>query len=228
MSYCNSSSWPPLARQLHLPRRNALGLVRAFRKRSDELAIARASPAAPDGPPNSPAQNSGRMNMPVMLLTSPPRRRAARYRRSDNRTTAKPVRHHDEEKIHAATIQHLQLRSVPGVVWWHTPNESIAHVAHRVKLKRLGAKAGVADLVLLHAGKIFCLEIKTAKGRATDAQRDFIDAVNAAGGHAAIGRGLNHCLQILEGWRLLSRQAQCAIPAGSSAMRVLELEPADE
>jgi hypothetical protein len=76
-------------------------------------------------------------------------------------------------------VQHLELRGVAGLLWWHTPNESTAHVAHRVKLKRLGAKAGVADLVLLHAGKMFCLEIKTVKGHATAAQRAFVTVKRA-------------------------------------------------
>jgi hypothetical protein len=86
-------------------------------------------------------------------------------------------------------------------------------------------KAGVSDLILFHAGKFFALELKTETDRATDAQRDFVAAVNAAGGHGAIGRGLDQCLQILESWRLLTGQTQCA---AGSAMPVLEMEPADE
>ena len=107
-------------------------------------------------------------------------------------------------------MQHLELRGVAGLVWFHVGNEGVHHVAYRVKQKRLGAKAGVSDLILFYAGEFFALELKTETGRTTDAQRDFIAAVIAAGGHAAIGRGLDECLRILEGWRLLNGQAQCA------------------
>ena len=136
--------------------------------------------------------------MPLVLLSSSPRRRAIRFRRSDNRTAAKPARpppRREEEKIHMAVVQHLETRGVPGLLCWHTPNEFIAHVAHRTKLKKLGAKAGVADLLFLHAGKFFALELKIPSGRLTDVQRDFIAAVIAAGGSAAIGRGRRRCSQ---------------------------------
>ena len=82
-----------------------------------------------------------------------------------------------------------------------------------MKLKELGAKAGVADLTFLHDGKFFALEIKSEAGQATVAQRDFVAAVIAAGGKAAIGRGLNECLEILEGWQLL-RGFSAAKPSG--------------
>jgi hypothetical protein len=45
------------------------------------------------------------------------------------------------------------MRASPGVVWFHVGNEGAHCAAYRVKQKRLGVKAGAADLILLHAGK---------------------------------------------------------------------------
>ena len=119
----------------------------------------------------------------------------------------------DEQTLQRALCQHLELRAARGLVWFAVPNGGWRSPVEAAIFKGLGIKAGVADLIL-HDGKFFALELKSETGRATDAQRNFIEAVIAAGGHAAIGRGVDECLQILEGWRLLSGQAQCALASG--------------
>jgi VRR-NUC domain len=96
---------------------------------------------------------------------------------------------------------------VRGLVWFAVPNGGWRSAIEAAIFKGLGVKAGVADLILLHDGKFFALEVKTETGRVTDAQRAFIEAVIGAGGHGAIGRGVDQCLEILEGWHLLNGQA---------------------
>jgi hypothetical protein len=61
-----------------------------------------------------------------MLLTTSPHRRAIRFRRSNfaaQKIPARPPPQRDEEKIHAAVVQHLEMRGVPGLVWFHVGNE---------------------------------------------------------------------------------------------------------
>ena len=70
-------------------------------------------------------------------------------------------------------------------------------------MKGLGVRAGVADLILIHRGRPFALELKSDSGRATAEQMAFVQAFNAAGGHAAIVRGLDSALHILEAWGIL-------------------------
>ena len=62
----------------------------------------------------------------------------------------------------------------------------------------LGVRAGVSDLILLHDGRAFALELKTERGRPTAAQMNFISEFRAAGGEASIATGLDQALHTLE------------------------------
>ena len=66
----------------------------------------------------------------------------------------------------------------------------------------------MADIVLLHAGIFYALELKVRGRTPTVDQRAFLDAVNAAGGIACSCVGLDSALRILEGWGLLRGHTQ--------------------
>jgi hypothetical protein len=75
-------------------------------------------------------------------------------------TAARP-----EQAIHKAVVAHLRQRGVPGLVFWHTPNgvrgRSRKHHVQGAIAKGMGVRAGVSDLVLLHRGRAYALELKT-------------------------------------------------------------------
>jgi hypothetical protein len=108
-----------------------------------------------------------------------------------------------EQIIQRAVCQHLRKRGTPGLVWWHTPNGGRRNRIEAAIFAGLGVRPGVADLILLHDGRAFALELKTDAGRTTVAQRQFVSDFNAAGGTAAITNGLDQALRTLEAWRLL-------------------------
>ncbi len=70
-------------------------------------------------------------------------------------------------------------------------------------LKRQGVLAGVADIILVHEGQIYVLELKAENGRPTYAQLDFIARLENAGGYGCIAHGLDRALAILTAWGLL-------------------------
>jgi hypothetical protein len=70
-------------------------------------------------------------------------------------------------------------------------------------MKGLGVRAGVADLIAVHEGNAFALELKADGGRPTGVQLQFIDDFQAAGGYAVVAEGLDQALGVLEGWKLL-------------------------
>ena len=72
----------------------------------------------------------------------------------------------------------------------------------------LGLRPGVSDLILLHDGRAFALELKTERGRPTASQMQFISEFRAAGGEASIASGLDQALRTLETWGLLRGRAQ--------------------
>ena len=113
----------------------------------------------------------------------------------------------DEAAIQRAVCQHLAVRPVPGLVWFHPANGGARLPVEAARFVGLGVKPGVADLILLHDAKFHALEIKRdRKSRVSPAQRQFIAAVRAQGGLADVGYGLDDCLHILERWHLLRGQ----------------------
>ena len=127
-------------------------------------------------------------------------------------TLARKRNQHLEDDLQAALVQHIELRKVPGLVFWHTPNSSKLGGARTrsgvplaaVRAKRLGLRAGVSDLVFLRPdGIMFSLELKSKGGRPSDEQYQFMDDVNAAGGYAAWTDDLDRALAILAAWQLI-------------------------
>ena len=91
-----------------------------------------------------------------------------------------------EQVIQRAVCQHLCRRGEPGVLWWHTPNGGRRSPVEAAIFNGLSVRAGVADLILLHDGRAFALELKAERGRPTAAQMQFISEFRAAGGEASL------------------------------------------
>lgn len=117
-----------------------------------------------------------------------------------------------EAKMQDAIVQHLELRAVPGLVFWHTPNSSKLGGTRTksgiplaaIRMKRHGLRKGVSDLVFLRPdGIFFALEIKTHGKKPSDEQHQFMADINAAGGYAAWTDSLDRALEILCAWSLI-------------------------
>jgi len=108
-----------------------------------------------------------------------------------------------EQQIHKAVVQHLRMRGVPGLVWWHTPNGGARSKTEGGIFKAMGVRAGVADFILVRQAKIYALELKAEGGRASESQLKFLSDIDAAGAHTAMPEGLDAALATLEAWGLL-------------------------
>jgi hypothetical protein len=112
-------------------------------------------------------------------------------------------RQRPEQATQRAVVEHLRLRAKPGVVYWHTPNQRRQSPRQGVEWKRQGVLAGVSDLILLHDGNAFALELKADNGRLSEAQREFLDAFNNAGGYSAYAVGVDRAIECLKAWGLI-------------------------
>ena len=112
-----------------------------------------------------------------------------------------------EQLIQRAVCQHLRRRGASGLVWFHVPNGGRRRPVEAAIFSGLGVRPGVADLILLHDGRAFALELKADGGRPTAAQKRFLSDFRAAGGEASIANGLDQALQTLEAWDLLRGRA---------------------
>lgn len=113
-----------------------------------------------------------------------------------------------EQKIQIAVIDNLRSRGVRGLVFFHVPNGGKRQPREAALFKAMGVRAGVSDLILVHAGKIFALELKAEKGRASEAQMEFLSDIDREGAFTAMPTGLNAALATLESWGLLSGKTQ--------------------
>lgn len=112
-----------------------------------------------------------------------------------------------EQTIHKAVVQHLRLRGVPGLVFWHTQN-SVWRGGRKAAVqggiaKGMGVRAGVSDLLMFHAGRMFCLELKAPGGRPTEHQLEFIADMEKAGAYCCVAEGIDEALGVLEAWQLV-------------------------
>ena len=48
-------------------------------------------------------------------------------------TLARKRNQHLEDDLQAALVQHIELRKVPGLVWWHTMNKPSWRCPHQVR-----------------------------------------------------------------------------------------------
>ena len=69
-------------------------------------------------------------------------------------------------------------------------------------MKEAGLKAGVPDIMILHDGRAYFLELKSAKGVLSENQREAHERINGAGCRVVVCRDLDAVEAALRGWRL--------------------------
>jgi len=113
-----------------------------------------------------------------------------------------------ESAIQRAGFEHIRIRGVPGLFAFHPANGGYRRPVEAKILKSLGVRAGVPDIIIIHNGHCFALEIKAPGGRATDKQLECIAALEQAGAFTCIAEGLDRALATLERWGLLRGKSQ--------------------
>ena len=116
-----------------------------------------------------------------------------------------------EFQLQKSICQRLDL-CYPSLLYWSVPSGAVLawRDEDRAKAKRewsklrvSGAKVGVPDLMILHDGRLLCIEVKSPAGRVSDEQRLFADRLVAAGGHWAMIRDIDHLDTLLSSWGIL-------------------------
>jgi hypothetical protein len=68
-------------------------------------------------------------------------------------------RAHPEDQIQRAVLEHLRIRGPRDAFVFAVPNGGGRSPIEGAIMKGLGVRAGVPDLVIIHAGKTFGLEL---------------------------------------------------------------------
>lgn len=115
-----------------------------------------------------------------------------------------------EHQIQCAVARYLDLAldGIPDCTWWAVPNggtfaSRIDSSGRRVsvaaaKAKREGLKPGVSDIMVLWAGRLICIELKTLKGRQSEEQKAWADTVTLAGAAYYVARSVEEVEEFLD------------------------------
>jgi hypothetical protein len=141
-----------------------------------------------------------------------------------------------ETKIQCAVIAHLKARGAPGVFAFAVPNGGYRKPVEAAILKGMGVTSGVPDIIAVHRGRVFALELKADGGRATNKQLACIAALREAGAVTSIAVGLDAALATLESWGLLRatqatrllQEVAAAATADDARQLCFDWEHADE
>jgi hypothetical protein len=113
-----------------------------------------------------------------------------------------------EQDIQRAVFQHIAARGVRNLFAFHPANGGYRRPVEAKILQGQGVRAGVPDVILIHAGRTYGLELKAEGGRATPKQLEAIAAMEAAGAYCCIAEGFYRALAVLEAWGLLLGRSQ--------------------
>ena len=108
-----------------------------------------------------------------------------------------------EHDLQSQLVEHLE--KVPNIYVFAIPNAGFRTLRMGARMKREGMRAGMADLgIMLPAGRIAWLELKTAKGGRQSIQQKAFQQRCARLGHPyAIVRSMDEAKKILKLWGAL-------------------------
>jgi hypothetical protein len=112
-------------------------------------------------------------------------------------------RRRPEDAIQRVLLQHLRLRAPRDCFFTHFPAGGVRSPIEAGILKGLGVRAGVPDLLILHEGRLHCLELKADGRKPTALQEETQAALRRAGAVVTTAVGLDAALKQLETWNLL-------------------------
>lgn len=115
-----------------------------------------------------------------------------------------------ENEIQRAVFANLRQRGAPGIVAFHPKNGGSHQRGRRAGINSgLGVLAGIPDVIVIHRGHVFALELKTEStpkkkgGELKPEQERVLIALREAGASATHAHGLDQALAILTAWGLL-------------------------
>jgi hypothetical protein len=112
-------------------------------------------------------------------------------------------RQQPEQALQRALVEHLSWRAAPGVFFFHVPNGGWRSRTEAAILKSMGTRAGTPDLLLCRAGQLYCVELKSDRGRLSPAQVTCHEELRRAGATVAVATSIDQALAVLTEWKII-------------------------
>lgn len=110
-----------------------------------------------------------------------------------------------ERALHLRCHEYLTYAMPRDAFWFHPTSEGKRTPREGAMLKRLGAIAGIPDLIIFWNGFAFGIELKSEDGRITPAQRATHEAMGRAGVRIRVCRSVNEVSDALTAWGIPNR-----------------------
>ena len=113
-------------------------------------------------------------------------------------------RANEEDMLHRSVAGFLRraLNNPAEAYWFHTPNQGIRSAIQGAKLKAMGMRPGVPDIVVRWPGNLGWIELKAAAGVVSDAQKLFMAQAAALGDFISVCRSVEEVQATLKSWGL--------------------------
>lgn len=142
-------------------------------------------------------------------MTTPPLLKIAEGRRARPRKA--PAQSQSELRLHIDAAEVLRRFCRPDWVWFHVPNGEVRDRRAAAKLKAMGVRPGVADLLLIGPdGALRCLEFKAHGGRLSDHQETFRSFCIARGVPFVVAFTIDEALVAFKTWGCLTHRIGAA------------------
>jgi hypothetical protein len=105
-----------------------------------------------------------------------------------------------EDKLQHNVILYLQMQH-PSALWTHVPNEGRRTPFERFKLKYLGVKSGVPDILIFTPNKKYnglAIELKYKKNKPTENQKIWLNQLNQNGWKSECINDLQQCIDLID------------------------------
>lgn len=116
-----------------------------------------------------------------------------------------------ESDIQIQLVEYLNLMAPSrGFLFFSSPNEAMgkaqsgAGMGRMMRLRRMGLRSGVADLVIVKNGRVYFLEMKRRTGKQSVNQLQFEADAIRAGAEYAVAHGFDEAVKILKTWAILA------------------------
>lgn len=108
---------------------------------------------------------------------------------------------HEEDALQTAVMRYLDLQGPRyGFTALHVPNGGKRNPREGARLKAMGVKAGVPDILILKDGRADWIELKAGDGRISPAQRERHCELVERGCRIIVCRSLGEVIVALHAW----------------------------
>lgn len=101
----------------------------------------------------------------------------------------------------ALQIATARLLDYTGLIWTHVPNGGKRNLMVALKLKRMGTKAGVPDILIFNPAGQFAgvaIELKVDKNKTSDKQKQWLNDLTACGWACHVCRSIDQVIEAVK------------------------------